>query len=240
MALVGLESSVREAVGGIVERARVHEDGGVTAPPPGSEPSEGMRRLLATPFALALQRNNTLPISARNMNDSPASDPEEAAIGRPAATARRLVEASVSPNTPRAYAGAAPSARRLARRPRAARRDPGRLPRRAPRRRPRLVERLDGGYAAACFRSEARRSAHSRRRFLAIAVLEHAQIEEVTDLASLPSSRETPSEPFGRPSFRSRGPGLGEALAGTLRDQASGYRNEFLKRLSYPLFVYFP
>ena len=41
------------------------------------------------------------------MNDSPVRiDPEEAAIGRPAATARRLVEASVSPNTRRAYAGA--------------------------------------------------------------------------------------------------------------------------------------
>ena len=33
-------------------------------------------------------------------------DPEEAAIGRPTQTARRLVEASVSPNTRRAYAGA--------------------------------------------------------------------------------------------------------------------------------------
>ena len=42
-----------------------------------------------------------------NMNDSPARiDPEEAEIGRPTATARRLVEASVSPNTRRAYAGA--------------------------------------------------------------------------------------------------------------------------------------
>ena len=42
-----------------------------------------------------------------NMNDSPArTDPEEAAIGRPTPTARRLVEASVSPNTRRAYAGA--------------------------------------------------------------------------------------------------------------------------------------
>ena len=41
------------------------------------------------------------------MNDWPArTDPEEAAIGRPTATARRLVEASVSPNTRRAYAGA--------------------------------------------------------------------------------------------------------------------------------------
>ena len=41
------------------------------------------------------------------MNDSPARiDPEEAAIGRQTQTARRLVEASVSPNTRRAYAGA--------------------------------------------------------------------------------------------------------------------------------------
>ncbi len=42
-----------------------------------------------------------------NMNDSPARiDPEEAEIGRPTQTARRLVEASVSPNTRRAGAGA--------------------------------------------------------------------------------------------------------------------------------------
>ena len=41
------------------------------------------------------------------MNNSPARiDPEETAIGRPTPTARRLVEASVSPNTRRAYAGA--------------------------------------------------------------------------------------------------------------------------------------
>ena len=41
------------------------------------------------------------------MNDRPARiDPEEAEIGRPTPTARRLVEASVSPNTRRAYAGA--------------------------------------------------------------------------------------------------------------------------------------
>ena len=41
------------------------------------------------------------------MNDSPARiDPDEAAIGRPTVTARRLVEASVSKNTRRAYAGA--------------------------------------------------------------------------------------------------------------------------------------
>ena len=44
---------------------------------------------------------------ALNMNDSPARiDPAETAIGRPTQTARRLVEASVSPNTRRAYAGA--------------------------------------------------------------------------------------------------------------------------------------
>ena len=41
------------------------------------------------------------------MNDWPARiDPEEAALDRPTATARRLVDASVSPNTRRAYAGA--------------------------------------------------------------------------------------------------------------------------------------
>ena len=41
------------------------------------------------------------------MNNSPARiDPEEAAIERPTQTALRLVEASVSPNTRRAYAGA--------------------------------------------------------------------------------------------------------------------------------------
>ena len=80
-------------------------------------------------------------------------DPAEAAIGRPTPTARRLVEASVSPNTRRAYAGGAAAPRRLARRPRAPRRDPGRLPRRAARHRSRPVERLDGG-AAACFRAK--------------------------------------------------------------------------------------
>ena len=41
------------------------------------------------------------------MNDSLTRiDPEETAIDRPTPTARRLVEASVSPNTRRAYAGA--------------------------------------------------------------------------------------------------------------------------------------
>ena len=51
--------------------------------------------------------HNTLPIITFNMNDLPARiDSEEAAIGRSSPTARRLVEASVSPNTRRAYAGA--------------------------------------------------------------------------------------------------------------------------------------
>ena len=36
----------------------------------------------------------------------PPADPEEATIGRPTPTARRLVDASVSANTRRAYAGA--------------------------------------------------------------------------------------------------------------------------------------
>ena len=36
----------------------------------------------------------------------PGSSPKRAAIGRPTQTARRLVEASISPNTRRAYAGA--------------------------------------------------------------------------------------------------------------------------------------
>ena len=80
------------------------------------------------------------------MNDWPARiDPAEAAIGRSTPTARRLVEASVSPNTRRAYAGAlrrldawlggrefddASMAAYLAG---------------AARRRPRGLERLDGG-----------------------------------------------------------------------------------------------
>ena len=46
------------------------------------------------------------------MNDSPArTDPEETEIDHPTQTARRLVEASVSPNTRRAYAGALPPPR---------------------------------------------------------------------------------------------------------------------------------
>ena len=47
------------------------------------------------------------PISAPTRTRiRPIDDPEEAAIGRPTPTAHRLVEASVSPNTRRAYAGA--------------------------------------------------------------------------------------------------------------------------------------
>ena len=56
-------------------------------------------------------RRKQLPPSAYRHRASrrlyPArTDPGEAAIGRPTATARRLVDASVSPNTRRAYAGA--------------------------------------------------------------------------------------------------------------------------------------
>ena len=48
------------------------------------------------------------------MNDSPArTDPQEAAIGRPTQTARRLVEASVSPEHPAGLRRRAPSAGRL-------------------------------------------------------------------------------------------------------------------------------
>ena len=60
---------------------------------------------------------NRLPIITINMNDSAARiDSEEAAIGRPTATAHRLVEASVSENTRRAYAGALQRLDALARR----------------------------------------------------------------------------------------------------------------------------
>ena len=90
-----------------------------------------------------------------NMNDLPARiDPEEAAIGRPTPTARRLVEASVSPNTRRAYAGAL---RRLdawldGRERR--RRGAGRLPRRAARRAGRASSSASMTVAAACFRAK--------------------------------------------------------------------------------------
>ena len=110
------------------------------------------------------QQLQALPIIALNMNDWPArTDPEEAAIGRSTPTARRLVEASVSPNTRRAYAGAlrrldawlggrefddASMAAYLAG---------------AARRRPRGLERLDGGRRGVLPR-EARRAARSHRR----------------------------------------------------------------------------
>ena len=102
------------------------------------------------------------------MNDSPARiDPEEAEIGRPTPTARRLVEASVSPNTRRAYAGAlrqpehpaglrwrAATARRLARRPRAPRRDPGRLTSPELHDAGRASSTASMAVAAACFRAK--------------------------------------------------------------------------------------
>ena len=63
------------------------------------------------------------------MNDLPArTDPEEAVIGRPAQTSRRLVEASVSPERPPRLRRRTPPARCLARRPAAPRHDPGPLP----------------------------------------------------------------------------------------------------------------
>ena len=53
------------------------------------------------------RRLQSLPMIAFIMNDWPARiGSEEAEIGRPTPTARRLVEASVSANTRRAYAGA--------------------------------------------------------------------------------------------------------------------------------------
>ena len=101
---------------------------------------------------------------ALNMNDLPARiDSDETAIGRPTPTARRLVEASVSPNTRRAYAGALRRLDAWLDGARARRRGAGRLRRRTARRRPRLVERLDGGRRDVLPR-EARRAAHSRRR----------------------------------------------------------------------------
>ena len=65
-------------------------------------------RLTATFAAVAFRElRRQYRVLAVNMNDWPARiDPEEAAIGRVTSTARRLVEASVSPNTRRAYAGA--------------------------------------------------------------------------------------------------------------------------------------
>ena len=80
-----------------------------SAIPRGADANRGKGRVvsLIAPGITLKSCHNTLPIITVNMNDWPArTDPEEAAIGRPTQTARRLVEASVSPNTRRAYAGA--------------------------------------------------------------------------------------------------------------------------------------
>ena len=54
---------------------------------------------------------------------------------------------------------------------------------------------------------------------LAMAVLETPSSRKRRFSSSLPSSRETPSEPFGRPSLRPEALAFGEALAGALGDQ---------------------
>ena len=55
----------------------------------------------------SLRLLESLPIIPVIVKDSPANiAPAETAIGRPSATARRLVDASLSDNTRRAYAGA--------------------------------------------------------------------------------------------------------------------------------------
>ena len=78
--------------------AELNDTGHVATPRHAARVSRWVRRSRAPP-----SRSGLLTV---NMNDSPARiDPEEAAIGRPTQTARRLVEASVSPNTRRAYAG---------------------------------------------------------------------------------------------------------------------------------------
>ena len=130
--LVGLESSVREAVGGIAGACKSHEDGGWRC-----DGATAGVRAVGRGAAIAA-RSDALPL---NMNDVPTRiDPEEAAIGRPTATAAPAGRGLRQPEHP-----AGLRRRRLARRPRAPRHDPGRVPRRAARRRPRLVERLDGG-----------------------------------------------------------------------------------------------
>ena len=60
---------------------------------------------------------------------------------------------------------------------------------------------------------------------LAMAVLETPSSRKCRISSSLPSSRETPSEPFGRPELAARGPGLGEALAGALGGSAGPARS---------------
>ena len=52
-----------------------------------------------------------------------------------------------------------------------------------------------------------------------MAVLETPSSRKRRISSCLPSSRETPSEPFGRPSFRPEARGLGETLAGAFGDQ---------------------
>ena len=54
-----------------------------------------------------------------------------------------------------------------------------------------------------------------------MAVLETPSSRKRRISSSLPSSRETPSEPFGRPSFRPEALAQGEALAGALGDQVA-------------------
>ena len=64
-------------------------------------------RVTSSPVVSVLPPRATSTTATASTSSSPGVfDPEEAAIGRPSATARRLVEASVSPNTRRAYAGA--------------------------------------------------------------------------------------------------------------------------------------
>ena len=56
---------------------------------------------------------------------------------------------------------------------------------------------------------------------LAMAVLETPSSRKRRMSSSLPLSRETLNEPFGRPELPARGLGLGEALAGALGDQVA-------------------
>ena len=88
--------------------------------------------------------------------------PAAVALESPAPAAR-LVEASVSPNTRRAYLRGAAAPRRLARGPASRRRDARRLPRRAPRAGESPVERVDGGGRGALPGSSRRRAEPGRR-----------------------------------------------------------------------------
>ena len=49
-------------------------------------------------------------------------------------------------------------------------------------------------------------------RYLGYCGLGNPQLEEAMDFVSLPSSRETPGEPFGTAELPARGPGLGEGV----------------------------